>query len=198
MLHGLWIRPCWREQGEVAAASWFPEGFTLMLSWEDIPLFCFAWRHWGLPSHVGKQGCSAGLFSCDALSWVRAVWWCHQAGCAENKLFETRDGSFCCLMHWGHCRCHIYCYCCTEDLRWKKSLFSPKLCRFGLLLCLRRSELWLGCMLTLVGFKSLFSAAYPGIMNNVLIESGLLQRETNCLRTWFCICDWYSSTVICD
>lgn len=51
----------------------------------------------GLPSHVGKQGCSAGLFSCEALSWVRAVWWCHQAGCAENKIFDTLDGSFCCL-----------------------------------------------------------------------------------------------------
>lgn len=49
----------------------------------------------------------------------------------------------------------------------------------GLLLRLKRSELWLSRMLTLVGFKSLFSAAHPDIMKNVLIASGLLQRKKN-------------------
>lgn len=146
-------------------------------------------------NRVALQACSAVML------WVGCVL---SGGVTRQVVQKTNSlrhetGLFAvCIMHWGHCRCHIYCYCCTDDLRWKKSLFSPELCRFGLLLCLRRSELWLGCMLTLVGFKSLFSAAYPGIMNNVLIECGLLQRETNCLRTWFCICDWYSSTFICD
>lgn len=60
-----------------------------------------------------------------------------------------------------------------------RRLSSPMLFKSGLLLHLKRSELWLSCMLTLVGFKSLFSAAHPGIMKNVLIASGLLQRKKN-------------------
>lgn len=64
-----------------------------------------------------------------------------------------------------------------------RRLSSPMLFKSGLLLRLKRSELWLSRMLTLVGFKSLFSAAHPGIMKNVLIASGLLQRKKKCLRT---------------
>lgn len=132
-------------------------------------------------------------FSCDGTSWAHAVWWCHQAACAEDKLFETQDGSFCCLYKalrafqmsslLLYLRLYLRIFGGRNLSLFLFSFFFPKQCKFGILLGLQGPEPWLTSCSPQMGSSHFFFAAYPGALKNILIS--LLQRKTNHLTNLF-------------
>lgn len=87
-------------------------------------LLCLVSPHVASPpmweNRVAQQACSAVRL------WVGCVL---SVGVTKQVVQKTKSLihwmglSAVCIKHGSHCRCRICCYCCTENLRWKKTLF---------------------------------------------------------------------------